>query len=85
MTVGLFHGARALVLSTTHLCMEELVVFFKWLFYNIFNAVLCTRLYMSVFASQYPGSLCGRWMRNRILNCCGLMGRKECTPTLFVA
>ena len=28
---------------------------------------------MSVFASQYPGSLCGRWMRNRILNRCGLI------------
>ena len=39
---------------------------------KIFNAVLCTRLYMSVFAIQYPASLCGRWMRNRILNCCGL-------------
>ena len=47
MTVCLFHGARALILWIMHLCMEELVMFFKWLLCsNTYNAVL--KLYKAI-------------------------------------
>ena len=56
-------------------------IFFSWLWFCFsrgcfytYNVVLVQGcIIICVFLpSQYPGSLCVRWMRNRKLNCCGL-------------